>query len=50
MPAHTKDMFGKYGLGLGLNSMEGREAKHVSIARYCRNTEFQFQMATDFYA
>ena len=40
VPAHTKDMFGKYGLGLSLNSMEGREAKHVSIARYCRNTEF----------
>ena len=40
MAAQTKDMFGKYGLGLGLNSMEGREAKHVSFARNCRNTEF----------
>ena len=40
VPAHTKDMLGKYGVGLGLNSMEGREAKHVSIGRYCRNTQF----------
>lgn len=40
VPAHTKDMKAKYGLGLGLNSMEGREAKHVSISRYTANTTF----------
>ena len=40
VPYHTKDMKGKYGLGLGLNSMEGREAKHVSISRYTANTHF----------
>jgi hypothetical protein len=39
--AHTKHMKGKYGLGLGLNSMEGREAKHVFIAKYSRNTNYQ---------
>lgn len=34
MPAHTQYMKDKYGLGLGINSMEGREAKHVFVARY----------------
>jgi hypothetical protein len=30
IPRHTQILFDKYGLGLGLNSMQGREAKHVS--------------------
>lgn len=34
------EMKGKYGLGLGLSSMEGREAKHIAIARYCKNTAY----------
>ena len=33
-------MKSKYGLGLGLNSMEGREAKHVFISKYSNNTMF----------
>ena len=33
----------KYGLGLGLNSMEGREAKHVAISKYAANTAYLFQ-------
>ena len=40
VPAHTEYMKGKYGLGLGLNSMEGREAKHVFISKYSQNTMF----------
>ena len=36
--SHTKEMKAKYGLGLGLNSMEGREAKHIFIAKYSQNT------------
>ena len=28
-------------MGLGLNSMEGREAKHICIARYSRNTVYK---------
>ena len=28
----------KLGYGLGLNSMQGREAKHVKLARYVQNT------------
>lgn len=38
VPSHAEDMLGKYGLGLGLNSMEGREAKHISISKYANNT------------
>ena len=40
VPAHARDMKSKYGLGLGLNSMEGREAKHVFISKYSNNTMF----------
>ena len=40
VPVHTMEMKGKYGLGLGLNSMERREAKHIEIARYCKNTAY----------
>ena len=38
VPEHTKDMKRAYGMGLGLNSMEGREAKHIAIAKYAANT------------
>ena len=41
VPAHAREMQEKYGMGLALNSMEGREAKHISIARYSRNTCYQ---------
>ena len=41
VPVHVKEMKAKYDLGLGLNSMEGRESKHVSIARYSSNTTQQ---------
>lgn len=33
VPAHTQQMKKKYGLGLGLKSMERREAKHVFVAK-----------------
>ena len=33
-------MKARYGLGLGLNSMEGREAKHIAISMYCANTAY----------
>ena len=38
VPVHVQEMKEKYGMGLGLNSMEGREAKHICISRYCGNT------------
>ena len=40
VPVHTKEMKGIYGLGLGLNSMEGREAKRIAISKYCHNTAY----------
>ena len=40
VPAHTQHMKEKYGFGLGLNSMEGREAKHVFISKYSQKTMF----------
>jgi hypothetical protein len=41
VPNHIEDMKTRYGMGLGLNSMEGREAKHVFIAKYSKNTLYQ---------
>ncbi len=43
VPLHTQEMKTKYGLGLGLNSMEGREAKHIAIAKYCANTAYLYR-------
>ena len=40
VPVHTEEMKRCYGLGLGLNSMEGREAKHIAISKYCQNTSY----------
>jgi hypothetical protein len=41
VPHHLADMKTKYGMGLGLNFMEGREAKHVFIRKYSNNTVYQ---------
>ncbi|KXJ10774.1 hypothetical protein AC249_AIPGENE5510 [Exaiptasia diaphana] len=38
VPSHTADMKAEYGMGLGLNSMEGREAKHQAIGKFAKNT------------
>ena len=38
IPYHTKLLFEELGYGLGLNSMQGREAKHIQLARYTENT------------
>ena len=37
MPFHTELLFNKFGLGLGVNSMQGREANHVRIAQYAKH-------------
>ena len=37
VPVHTAQIFAKFGLGLGLNTMQGREAKHQTIPHYCAN-------------
>ena len=44
-PVHTQWMFDKYGTGLGLNTMQGREAKHVQIASYAKKQSFQRTLA-----
>ena len=38
IPYHVQILYEKYGLGLGLNSMQGREAKHVKLGQYARLT------------
>ena len=41
IPSHALDVYNKYALGLGVLSMEGREAKHQAIANYNRNTQYK---------
>ena len=38
IPYHTSKFHQKLGYGLGLNSLQGREAKHVKLAKYVKNT------------
>ena len=38
VPVHTKQVFDKYGVSLGINTMQGREAKHQRLAQYAKNT------------
>ena len=37
-PSHTKCLFQRLGLGLGSNTMEGREQKHQKIYKYMQNS------------
>ena len=37
IPYHAQVLYDKYGLGLGLNSMQGREARHVRLSQYSRH-------------
>ena len=41
VPFSAKQTLHEYGLGLGCNTMEGREQKHQCLAKYSRNTTFQ---------
>ncbi|KXJ07867.1 uncharacterized protein LOC110249767 [Exaiptasia diaphana] len=38
IPYYTTELFNDLGFGLGLNSMQGREAKHAKLACYAKNT------------
>ena len=40
-PIHAEQCLQNYRLGLGCNTMEGREQKHQQIAKYAENTTFQ---------
>ena len=37
VPYHTGLLYRKFGVGLGINSMQGREAKHVRISQYSKH-------------
>ena len=40
MPAHARQIHQSLGMGLGVNTMEEREAKHIALAKFTRNTQF----------
>ena len=40
-PIHAQLYFNDFNLGLGSNTMEGREQKHQAISKYAHNTTFQ---------
>ena len=40
-PYHAKLTLRDYGLGIGVNTMEGREQKHQAINKYSNNTTYQ---------
>ena len=47
-PHHAKHLFHKFGFGLGINTMEGREQKHQQITKYSKNTTYQNRWADIF--
>lgn len=48
VPFHAKQLFNSLGMGLGINTMEGREAKHIALAQFTRNTQFSNRWAQVF--
>ncbi|EDO26863.1 predicted protein [Nematostella vectensis] len=38
IPYYTDEIYNDLGFGLGLNSMQGREAKHIKLSSYAKNT------------
>ena len=38
IPRHLQILFDRYGMGLGLNSMQGREAKHVRLSQFAKHS------------
>ena len=41
IPAHTTELHDKYGQGLGIVTMEGREAKHIALKKLSENTFYK---------
>ena len=41
VPTHCRQMLEKYGQGLGMVTMEGREAKHIFLKKLSENTTYQ---------
>jgi len=40
VPAHARQIHQSLGMGLGVNTMEEREAKHIALDKFTRNTQF----------
>ncbi len=38
IPAHTKALYRELGLGLGVNSVQGRESKHLALKQYLEHS------------
>ena len=36
IPRHMEILFNRYGMGLGINSMQGQEAKHVRLSEFAK--------------
>ena len=47
-PVHCKDLLERFGVGLGINSMEGREQKHQAIRRYASKSTYQNRWSSIF--
>ena len=41
VPAHCRQVFEKYGQGLGVVTMEGQEAKHIFLKKLSENMTYQ---------
>ena len=48
VPLHAKQLCSSIGMGLGVNTMEGREAKHIALANFTRNTQYSNRWAQVF--
>ncbi|CAB3995082.1 Hypothetical predicted protein [Paramuricea clavata] len=38
IPRHVEILFDRYGMGLGINSKQGREAKHVRLSEFAKHS------------
>ena len=38
VPIHTRECYSEFGLGLAINTMQGREAKHLRLREYTKKT------------
>ena len=48
VPLHTKQLYDSIGMGLGVNTMEDREAKHIALANFTYNTKYSNSWAQVF--
>ena len=48
VPLHAKQLCDSIGMGLGVNTMEGREAKHIALANFTYNTKYSNSWAQVF--